>query len=246
MKRLLAALPLCALAACSSSEPPPSFAPLDYSYLRPITLKVANLSVVNNYVPGPDEAALEAKDPAPPGPVLLGMLQHRLQASGQPGSGTVTIQNASITQANGNLNGAMTVDLNLTSADGRSTGFAEASVTASQTAPDSGDPADMQAALYQMTKRLMDQMNVQLPYQILHNVRSWVVYTGAGTGGGAAASGGAGGGVIQASPLSAPAGTAVPSAPALAVPATGAVNTNTAVPNYLPGAGPAALGMPAQ
>lgn len=240
MKRLLAALPLCALAACSS-EPPPSFAPLDYSYLRPITLKVANLTVVNNYLPGPDEAALEAKDPAPPGPTLLAMLQHKLQASGQPGSGTVTIQTVSITQANGNLNGAMTVDVNLTSADGRSTGFAEANVTASQTAPDSGDPADLQAALYQMTKRLMDQMNVQLPYQIMHNVRSWVLYTGAG-GSAAAASGGAMGGAIQAAPLSAPAGTAAPSTSTGSTPATGAVNTNTAVPNYLPGAGPAALG----
>jgi hypothetical protein len=239
IKRLLAALPLCALAACSA-EPPPSFTPLDYSYLRPITLKVANLTVVNSYIPGPDEAALEAKDPAPPGPTLLAMLQHKLQASGQPGSGAVTIQAVSITQANGNLNGSMIVDVNLTSADGRSTGFAEANVTASQTAPDSGDPADLQAALYQMTKRLMDQMNVQLPYQIMHNIPSWVLYTG--TGGNAAV----GNGAIQAAPLIAPGGTAAPASATPSAPATGAVNTNTAVPNYLPGAGPSALGGSAQ
>ncbi len=244
MKRLLAVLPLCALAACSS-EPPPSFAPLDYSYLRPIVLKVANLTVVNNYTPGPAEAALEAQDPAPPGPTLLAMLQHRLQASGQPGSGTVTIQNVSITQVNGNLNGAMTVDVNLTSADGRSTGFAEASVNASQTAPDSGDPADMQAALYQMTKTLMNQMNVQLPYQVLHNIRSWVAYGGAGADA-ASASGGSAGGAIQAAPLNAPTGTAAPAVSTPGTPSTGAVNTNTAVPDYLPGAGPAALGAPQQ
>ncbi len=240
-KRLLAALPLCALAACSSS-PAPSFAPLDYSYLRPIVLKVANLNVVDNYVPGPDEATLEGKDPAPPASTLTAMLQHRLQPSGEPGNGTVTIQVASITEANGNLNGAMTVDVNLTSADGHSTGFAEANVSASQTAPDSDNPADLQAALYQMTKRLMDQMNVQLPYQIMHNIPSWVVSTGPGAAMGAgAAPAGAAGGAIEATPLTAPGGAAAPSAPVPAMaPATGAA------PTYLPGAGPAALGVSPQ
>ena len=239
MKRLLAALPLCALAACSSS-PAPSFAPLDYSYLRPIVLKVANLNVVDNYVPGPDEATLEGKDPAPPASTLMAMLQHRLQPSGEPGNGTVTIQVASITEANGNLNGNMTVDVNLTSADGHSTGFAEANVSASQTAPDSDNPADLQTALYQMTKRLMDQMNVQLPYQIMHNIPSWVVSNGPGGAAmGAGAAAGAAGGVIQSAPLTAPGGAAPASAPVpAAAPATGAV------PTYLPGAGPATLGAP--
>ena len=242
MKRFLAALPLCALAACSSA-PAPSFAPLDYSYLRPITLKVANLNVVDNYVPGPGEATLQGKNPAPAGSTLMAMLQHRLLPSGQPGNGTVTIQVASITEANGNLNGMMTVDVNLTSADGHSTGFAEASVSASQTVPDSDNPADLQTALYQMTKRLMDQMNVQLPYQIMHNIPSWVVPTGLGSGapGAGAAGAGAAGGAIEATPLTVPGAAAQASAPA---PQATPVSTSQAAPNYLPGAGPAALGAP--
>ncbi|MCB5945214.1 hypothetical protein [Acidocella sp. KAb 2-4] len=240
MKKLLAILPLGALAACSSAPTPMSFAPLDYSYLRPITLNVANLNVVNNYVPSPSEATLEAQDPVPLAATLVTMLQHRLQPSGTPGTGTVTVQVVSITEAGGNLNGAMTVDVNLTSADGRSTAFTEASVTASQTAPDSNSGPDMQAALYQMTKTLMTQMNVQLPYQIMHNIPSWVV--GSAAGGAAPGMGGAAGGIIQAAPLSAPGGAAAPATgtPPVAAP----VNTNAAVPNYLPGAGPAALGAP--
>jgi hypothetical protein len=233
MRKFIAVLTLGALTACGSAPPPLNFPPLDYSYLRPIPLNVASLSVTDNYVPSPDEAALEGKNPAPPGPVLLAMLQHRLQAAGQTGSGVVTIERASITQANGMINGAMTVDINLTSADGRSSGFAEASVSASQSAPDSDNPDDMRAALYQMTKRLMDMMNVQLPYQIMHNIRGWVMTSGtaAATGGSVAA--------IQATPLSAPEAAGGQSI------AAGGRNGG-AVPNDLPGAGPAALGAPSQ
>ena len=60
MKKRLAVISVLALAACSSPPPPQNFAPLDYSYLRPFTFKVANISVVNSYVPGPDEAQLNA------------------------------------------------------------------------------------------------------------------------------------------------------------------------------------------
>jgi len=224
------------LAGCSGPAPVPQpqvFAPLDYSYLPPIVLKVANLNVVNNYVPSADEGALIAQDPEPPATALLAMLNRRLVASGTPGTGTVSVQVASINQVNGNLVGAMTVDINLASADGRSTGFAEASVSASQTAPDP-DSGQMPAALYAVTKQLMDNMNVQLQYQIQHNLGPFLSLAVA-PGVAPLAAGPAG--AIQATPLTAPTGTppVVPGVPAAPV------NTNPAVPSYLPGAGPAAL-----
>ncbi len=238
---LISIISVLALAACSSPPPPQNFAPLDYSYLRPFTFKVANISVVNNYVPGPDEAQLNSNNPAPPAPALLAMLNHRMQPSGQPGNGTVTVQTASITEGGGNLNGQMTVDINLTSADGRSTGFAEASVTASAPAPDGDNNSpDMQAALYQMTKKLMDAINVQLPYQITHNIPSWVDWTNPQGG---AASAGLTPGAIQATPLTGPPGgtptnvapgVPAPLAPATA-PATPAPSTGNLVPPGYPG-----------
>jgi hypothetical protein len=226
MKKSLAFISLLALAACGGSPPPPqNFAPLDYSYLRPFVFKVANISVVNNYVPGPDEAQLNANNPAPPAPALLAMLNHRMQPSGAPGNGTITVQTASITEGGGNLNGQMTVDINLTSGDGRSTGFAEATVSATQPAPDGDNNApDMQAALYQMTKKLMDEINVQLPYSITHNIPSWVDWTNPQAGGPAAAAG-----AIQATPLTGPPGSpdASPAASPDASPATSTVTTTT-------------------
>ncbi len=246
MKKILLLVPALALTGCAAT-PPPSFPALNYAYLKPIIFKVSTLNVVDNYTPAPGEAALIANNPAPPEATLETMLKNRMQPSGQPGSGTITIQNASIIETDGNLVGQMVVDINLTSADGRSSGYAEASVSRSEAAPDDDDPssADMQTALYGMTKRLMAAINVELPYQIAHNVPSWVSWTSQGGMPAAASSGvDSGAGVIQASPLTVPGG-ATPAAPA-AMPPAAPVNSNLAVPDYLPGTGPAALGNAAQ
>ena len=177
-------LAVVALAGCSSPPLAQNFPPLDYSYLPPLVLKVANVNIVNNYVPGPDTAALLAQDPEPPANALLGMLNHRVVASGAPGMGTVTIQTASINQVGGQLTGTLTVDVSVASPDGRSTGYAEASVTAARSAPDPNAPqGDMQAALYSLTKQLMDDMNVQLQYQMQHNLSGWLSWAAPGAAG---------------------------------------------------------------
>ncbi len=105
MKRLVFALPLLVLAACGSTPPAPSFKPLDYSYLPPVLLKVAQVNVVTNYVPTPSQVQLAGMDPAPPADTLISMLRQRLQPAGQPGTATVTVQSAYVDNVNGNLTG---------------------------------------------------------------------------------------------------------------------------------------------
>lgn len=223
MIRRLAPLCLLAwLAACSSS-PPPVFPLLNYSYLPPIVLKVASISVVNKFVPTPAQANLLDQAPVQPAKILLDMLNHRMAASGAPGLGTVTIQNASIDQAGANLVGTMVVDVNVTGPNG-AIGNAEAVVSAKRTAPDQGDQAGMQTALYGITKQLMDNMNVQLQYQIQHNVGSFVLRS--------ATFGSANEGF-------APAATSSIIAAPLAAPVSPAPLPETsAAPHYLPGAAP--------
>lgn len=255
MRKLVFALPLLALAACGTTPPVQTFTPLNYSYLPPILLKVSQINLTNSYVPTPSQVQTAAQDPAPPADTLLAMLRQRLQPAGQPGTGTVTVQTAYVDDVNGTLVGQMTVDINLASADGLSTGFTEASVSATETAPDSNDPSDMQAALYGLTKRLMTQMNVQLQYQIQKNMPNWISWTNSG-GSPAASSGSMPGVGVQSAPLTAPPGATTTVSGASPQPAAAQVqqpvaapaasgqsggNVNTAVPSYLPGAGPAAL-----
>jgi hypothetical protein len=177
--RIAAVLFALALAACGGSPPPPAvnYQPLDYSYLPPITLRVSTVNVQNNYVPDPGAATLIGQDPEPPATAMLDVANRRLVPNGTPGTATFTIETASILLVGNNLVGTLAVRLDVVSADGRRNGFTEASVTHSQTAPDSdASQADMQAALYGMTKQLMDQMNVQMQYQIQRNLGDWVVY----------------------------------------------------------------------
>ncbi len=244
----LSPLAVLVVAGCSSAPPPPlrNFPPLDYSYLPPLVLKVATLNVVNAYIPSPDAAALIGEDPAPPTTVLATMLSHRLVPSGAPGIGSITIQNAGISQVGGNFVGVMTVDINLAGPGG--TGFAEASVTASETAPDQDATQNqVQGALYDLTKQLMDDMNVQLQYQIQHNLSSWLSWTGPGAAPMAAGIAPATG-AIEATPLTAPEPASQPApltsqAPPGAPPSPppGGSYVNPAVPGYLPGAGPSGL-----
>lgn len=237
------------LAGCSSPPPPQNFPPLDYSYLPPIVFKVSAVNVVNAYVPSPDEATLIGEDPEAPADALLAMLNHRIVASGTPGTATVTIETASIDEAGGNLSGAMVVDLHLVSGNGLSSGDTEVSVTASQTAPDSDASSDdLRAALYGLTKKLMNNMNVELQYEVQRHLGPWLSWAAA-PGAAPLAAGAAGtGAAIQATPLSAPPSTTTTTTTTTTgtEPASGpSGNINPAVPQYLPGAGPAAL-TPAQ
>jgi hypothetical protein len=229
------------LASCSSS-PPQTFAPLNYNYLAPIVFKVASLTINNNYVPTPGQATLLAEDPAPPASVLISTLNHMLVAGGTPGTGTVTIETASVDQEGSNLVGIMTVDIHLASADGLRTADTEASVTATAPAPDpNASQNDVQAALYGLTQQMMDPGNpksliVNLQSQIQHNLPNWLLASNIPGTAPLAVTPGA----IQATPLT------VPAAPSGPVPTTlpGASQTlpggiaPTAIPTAIPPAAP--------
>lgn len=238
LRRLAPFILIAELAACGGNSPPPPpqvFPPLDYSYLPPIVLNISNITVQNDYVPDAGAATLIGEDPEAPANALSAMLQHRLVANGTPGNGVVTIENASLEQVGGNYVGVMTVRLDVASQDGLKTGFTEASVSVTQTAPDSdADQNQVQAVLYGVTKQLMDQMNVQLQYQIQRNMGSWISYT-PNAGAAALNSGTAGNGGIQATPLTAPGS-----------PQTGAPQTGAPLPAVSPPGAPLPLQPPLQ
>jgi hypothetical protein len=182
LPRLFLLLPLglpLGLAGCGSSAPPSplSFPALNYSYLPPITLKVARIDVRDEYLPGPDAAQLISQDPEAPALALESMARSRLVADGSPGSATFVIRRASLHDVGGVLEGSMDVQVNISTSNGQRVAFAEAAVSRSVTAPpNDASPARLHAALYNLTKDLMTDMNVQFQYQVQKSLADWLAF----------------------------------------------------------------------
>ncbi|MBV9248800.1 MAG: hypothetical protein JO227_06080 [Acetobacteraceae bacterium] len=173
-RRVSLLLPLLA-AACQPIAPPQTFEPLRYEYLPPIRLNVATIDIEQEFVPSARPPDVSMLDPAPPVEVLRMMAQDRLRAFGTSGRAAFAINNASLIQEGDVISGDMDVVLSVyTSADTRA-GYAEARVQRQHTGPVDNLPA----TLYDMTRVMMDAMNVELEYQIRHSLRDWLVPEGA-------------------------------------------------------------------
>jgi len=207
---LFALLAAGSLAACSSSAPPRTYAPLTYDYLTPLRLNVASVTVDPRVftVPANDVAYMA---PTPPVQALTQMAHDRLQAVGSSGRAVFAIKNATITRKGDTLAGTLDVELVIYGDGGNRAGFAQARVARQKT----GDIDDLRSALYDMTKQMMDLMNVEFEYQVRRNLKDWLV------------SGNAAPTPVQQQNLAPPPGAAAapapaPSAPALSAPAPAA------------------------
>jgi hypothetical protein len=163
-----------ALAGCGGDEPPPaSFAPLHYEYLRPLRLNVGSIDVQDHSAPAGD-GDVASQAPVPPAQALVQMAHDRLFAAGLSGQAIFVIDQASIVRGpDDTLNGQLAVHIEVLTAGGARAGYAEARV-ARQHVPGSDDE-DLRTVLYGMTKQMMDDMNVELEYQIRHTMSDWLV-----------------------------------------------------------------------
>jgi hypothetical protein len=197
-RRSLLLLPL-ALAACGGE--PPDYPPLRYSYLPPIRLNVASVSVRPDYVPSGVAPDLSPLDPVQPVDALRQMAEDRLKPFGAAGQAVFVIQNASVLRDGDTITGTFAVRLDIYTSANTRVGYAEARVAHSH----SGHVDDIHQVLYDMTKQLMDEMNVQFEYQVVHSLRDWVAPVGGGPA------------PVQQQPLGAP-GAAPPPPPPVAAP----------------------------
>ncbi|TPW36284.1 hypothetical protein E3203_00315 [Oecophyllibacter saccharovorans] len=159
------------LTACSST-PPEIFPKADYSYLPPLNLNVANIAI-NDQAPA-QPGSLEAKaPPLPPDQNLALMARQRLHATGSSGQGTFTINQASLQQGPGDdvYSGIYSVTLTLDDPITHHHGQITARVThRTEAAPDTTQDHN----LYVLNQALMDDMNVELEFQVRKNLASWL------------------------------------------------------------------------
>ncbi|NHN91246.1 YajG family lipoprotein [Acetobacter sicerae] len=244
----LAALTL--IAGCSSSDNAmTAFPPYQYGYLNQIHLNVASLQVADHGAPGSVPGDESANAPIPPDQALTQMAQQRLVAAGQSGSAIFTIDGASIVhEPGGTLSGKMDTHLDIQSSTGQQVGEVEAHVTRTMKPDLSKGDADSRANLYEITRQMMQDMNVELEFQIRNKLKDWLVDAGGmptaaaiqteslgGSAATSASSADTGSGVTTTA--AAPASSAAPTSPAVkeAVPAS-ASSQSTSVESSEPNA----------
>lgn len=178
-RRAALLLPL-VLASCGDDEEVPApvarrrdFPPLRYGYLPPIKLNVQRLETAEGFVPPSGDNEMIGLSPVDPVETLLAMARDRLQPVAQGGIATFSVLTTSIVRHRDTLNGVLAVRLDVRDADGMNAGYAEARVTATR----GGPVADQPAAVYNMMKTMMDDMNVELEYQLRNKLKAWVVDT---------------------------------------------------------------------
>ena len=139
--------------------------PLRYDYLAPLRLNVAAVDVGDAPPPRP----VEALSPAPTGATLRQMALDRLAAGGAAGRAVFVIDTAQVDQSSRGLTGLMAVRLDILPAEGARAGFAEVRVSRSATTD-----GDLRGALYDLTRQMMDDMNVELEFEIRRSLRDWL------------------------------------------------------------------------
>ncbi len=161
------------LAACGDDEPPETantFPALRYDYLPPMQLNVSSIDVQQRFVPSGVPPDVSASDPVQPVDALKAMANDRLQALGTTNKAVFAITDATLSRMNDVIRGTMTVSLTIYDADNQQIGYATATVERSYT----GEATDLRQTLYDMTKRMMDAMNVEFEYQIRRNLKNWL------------------------------------------------------------------------
>jgi hypothetical protein len=167
-RRFVLLLPL-VLAACGE-DAEPVYQPLRFNDLPPIQLNVASMEVQQRFIPSGMDPDVSLQDPAPPLEVLRAMANDRLQAFGTSNKAVFAILDASLARSNDQVTGSFAVSLTVLDDNGTQLGFAEARVQARHT----GRIRNIRPVLYDLTKAMMSDMNIEFEYQIRKSLKPWL------------------------------------------------------------------------
>lgn len=165
------------LVGCADDDNTQNFPPLTYTYLSQMHLNVSRVDIVDNAPPGSEPGDISAKAPTTPDQALQEMARDRLIASGSDGSAIFTITHASILhEPGGTLKGDLNVQVEVQSPTGTKAGYAEAHVSRSMS-PGDQNP-ESRPVLYALTSQMMQDMNVELEFQVKKSLKDWLVDAG--------------------------------------------------------------------
>jgi hypothetical protein len=164
------------LASCGDDDVPAptlrgDFPPLRYNYLPPISLNVQRVEIAGDYVLPQGDLEIIGSSPVNPIDTLYAMARDRLKPVAADGAATFRILMASIIRRREKLDGVLAVRLDVHNAGDTATGYTEARVTAAHT----GLIRDQRAIVYEMLRSMMENLNVELEYQLRNKLRAWII-----------------------------------------------------------------------
>jgi len=162
------------LAACGGDEAPRSYPPLRYDYLSPLRLNVSEIRIEQRFVASGAPPDVSQYAPVPPMQALRAMAEDRLQTLGSIGLAVFAIQDASLVRRRDTIQGHCAVELSIFLTPDARAGFAQASASATYT----GDLDDLPRRLYDITRDMMEKMNVEFEYQVRRSLGPWLMPDG--------------------------------------------------------------------
>jgi hypothetical protein len=173
-RRFVLLLPFAA-AACGGGDDDDVYDSLRFNDLPPIQLKVTAIAVEQRFIPAGVPPDVSGRDPVQPIDALKAMANDRLQAFGTANKAVFAILDASLLRDNDVVTGSFAVSLTILDDNGTQLGFAQARVQSRH----SGRIRELRPVLYDMTKTMMNDMNIEFEYQIRHHLKPWLTDTAA-------------------------------------------------------------------
>lgn len=156
------------LAACGGE--PKVYRQLRYDYLRPINLAVKTVEVEQRFVPSGVAPDIGKQSPVDPVATLRQMGEDRIKPFGNTNRAVFSITDASLIRHDDVIRGSLEATLEIMTDDGQPAGYAQARVTRRHT----GRTDDPQQILYDMVSGMMDDMNIELEFQIRNSLKQWL------------------------------------------------------------------------
>jgi hypothetical protein len=187
-RAIVLGLPALAAACAGNDTPPPLTRLVDgYGHLTPIRLDVAEIDVAD---PGAGVVRVDEPAPVRPDREMLRMARERIQAMGNAGQGRFVVEVAEFRRerlAGGNaltslftgepgerLTCRLKARLEVRS-EARGTGFVEAEARRQRTLADGASPAERRRAAEEVVRQAMDDLNVELEFQVRRTLRDWLL-----------------------------------------------------------------------
>ncbi len=161
------------LVGCGEDVQPRRYDPPSYGYLTPLRLQVGNIEIDDSWVPASGIPDISTLSPVQPIDALRRMAQDRLVAVGDAGRAVFRIEDAGINRVGDQLQGHLGVLLDIYTSNNVRTAYAEARVARASVLTGSGT-ADLRSALYDLTKLMMTDMNVEFEFQVRRSLHDWL------------------------------------------------------------------------